>query len=144
MKLFSAVALKGSRSGIRRVNIKHKDFACCYDNGDHRIKTTVKHAVSVAVRRGMKTVKGIGSDANPECAGIIFRSREFISKDFRSAKDLIAHEGCCHFKRIDYFGALRGDKNFMTALADRMAKAQVNIIHHIRHWSELGRYQPAQ
>lgn len=82
--------------------MKHKDVAYRYDGDEHRINTTVKQAVSVAVGLSMKTIKSVASVFNTENVDIILRSSNLNSYSFKPERDKMEHEGCHLFNTSVY------------------------------------------
>lgn len=120
----------------QKVLIHHRDVAHKYDGGDHDRNTTVRQAVSVAVRLSAKTIKAIGYVSNMTCPDIILTNGSLNKHNIKSKASAMRHYDCRLFRKLFSISTLRGAKTFINAIKDGEEEAQVNTIYRVRHWSE--------
>ena len=136
--------MKLSRTGERGVHITHREVAHEYDGGEHAHNTSVKQAVSVAIRLSKKAIEAIGNVVNTDCSDIIFHSPSLNKENHQSKKDVLDNHDCRLFKSFVSFGSLRASKSFMSATSNGLEVAQVNTIYRLKHWSERHKYRAVQ
>ena len=108
-----AARKKVSRTGKKGINITHREVAHAYDGGEHANNTSVKQAVSVAIRVSKKAIEAIGEVINTDCSDMIFHSAALNHENHRTKNEVVRNQDCRLFKAFVSFGSLRASKAFM-------------------------------
>lgn len=123
------------------VTVIHRDVACAYDGGDHDTNTTIKQAVSIALRLSPRAIDTLGTIMSDSCAEVILNCSDINTRQLTSTDDILSAYDCRLYKNFLCPSTIRGSANFINALKDGDEEAQINTIHRARHCCELSDYK---
>lgn len=138
-KVYDSMLFGTSKS---KVKFTHRDVAFNYDGGNHDKNTTVKQAVSLAIRLSKRTLDVIGIVSNMACQEMILNNSSLNSRKLTCTNEVLRTYDCRLFKYFLCPSTIRGASNFLNALKEGDEEAQVNTVHRARHWSESNDYKP--
>ena len=136
--------LKVATNRRKPPKVGHREVATAYDGAPHTGHTSVKQAVSVAVRLSARALDVYGSIVNQELPGTIFNNPSFQTSGLSCEQDVLQSMDCRLFRKMVCFGALRSSRKFMSAVQDGNEMAQINTFFRMKHWCEGHNFRSIQ